>query len=373
MSKATVIVPIFNGVRYLPAFFASLRRALPPGTQLILIDDGSTEPVWDTVPEFSEAETLVKLQNSTNLGYSVAVNRGFAAATGEFIFQLNTDLVLDPHCITSMMELIRQESRVGIVGSKLVFPTTGRVQHVGMTMGHFTKSYVFGELPASHPLCCRTRELQILTGATVGMTRHVLDLIGPLDETYFNMNEDIEHCLLAVRHGLRNFICTESMAYHWKSQSGPARHAQVQPGEALFWSRWGGSYSVDLGGFVDEALDHVIAQAPHFEDVPFEVLDLSRGPDQAIVVDRLAARWPGIENRIRHYRQMNNPAGRLSLPMLLPHWAAVDPTPFVYVVDRYVELEENDMWFADRRRIVNDELIVDLRGAALLTSELGHA
>jgi len=366
----TVIVPIFNGVRYLPAFFASLRRAMPPDTQLILVDDGSTERVWDTVPEFPEAATVVRLRNRTNLGYSVAVNRGFAAATGEIVFQLNTDLVLDPHCLTAMIGLLEHESRVGIVGSKLIFPTTGGVQHVGMAMGLFTKPHVFSELPAAHPLCCRTREAQIVTGATVGMTRRVLDLIGPLDETYFNMNEDIEHCLLAVRHGLRNFMCAESVAYHWQSQSGPARFARTEPGEALFWSRWGGSYRVDLGEFVDEALAHVLNVASSLLDVPFDVLDLSRGPDQAIIADRLAARWPGIEKRFRHHRQMNNPTRHLSLPMLLPHWASVDPTPLIYVVDRYRELEENDMWFAERRRIVSEELIVDLHGAVLATSEL---
>lgn len=375
MPQVSVIVPIFNGVAFLPAFFASLNAALPDGAQVVLVDDASTEPVWDTVPELPRAASVVRLRNDRNLGYSVAVNRGFAAATGDVLVQLNTDLVLDSACITAMVNLVECERNVGIVGSKLIYPTTGLVQHIGMAFGDHTKPHVFAELPADHPLCCRTREVQITTGATVGMTRAVLERIGPLDERYFNHNEDIEHCLIAQRHGLRNFVCAESVARHWESHSGPARFARVEASEALFWSRWGTRHERDLGRFVDEALDQVLNERPELQDRAFHVLDLSRGVDQPTVLDCLARRWSGVgePGRTERFRQMNNPAERLWLPLVLPHWVMEAPTPFVYLVDGYRELEENALWFDRRARVVTDELVVDLTGAALPTSQLSHS
>ena len=365
-----MIVPIFNGLAFLPAFFESLSAALPEGSQLILVDDASTEPVWDTVPEFVGADSVIRLRNDNNLGYSAAVNRGFAAATGEIVVQLNTDLILDSRCITAMVDVIDREPRAGIIGSKLVHPTTGLVEHVGVALGHFTKRRVFAQLPASHALCNRTRELQIVSGATVAMTRPVLNRLGPLDEDYFNRNEDIEHCLLAVKHGLRNFMCAESVAHHWKSQSGPARFARMSSSDAQFWSRWGASSEVDLGRFIDEGLDHVLRESPQLEDLPVQILDLTRDADQPIVLERLARRWPGVDRRLRSFRQMNNASERLWLPLLLPHWVAAEPVPFLYLVDSYRELEENVLWFENRRRIVSDELIVDLNGVAIRPSEL---
>lgn len=370
MPRVSVVVPIFNGASYLPLFFDSLAAALPRGSQLILIDDASTEPVWTTVPEITAADSVVRLSNESNLGYSAAVNRGFEEATGDIVVQLNTDLILQPKCITAMIDLIGREERVGIVGSKLVYPTTGLVEHVGLAFGSFLKRRIFAELPATHPLCGKTRELQIVSGATVAMTRRVLDLLGPLDEGYFNQNEDVEHCLLAVRHGLRNFVCAESVAHHWRSQSGPSRFARIKASDALFWSRWGRTYEVDLGRFVDEGLAHVLGKFPGLEGLPLQVLDLSRGADRAVVLDRLAGHWRGIETRVRDFRQMNNPAERIWLSMALPHHMAEDPTPFIYVVDAYRELEENVVWFENRRRVVQDELVVDLNGAAMHTSEL---
>jgi GT2 family glycosyltransferase len=361
---------MFNGVEFLPAFFGSLEDALPDNSQLILIDDGSTQPVWETVPEFPGTESVLHLRNEENFGYCVSVNRAFPLATGEIIVQLNTDLILEPGCIGAMVDLIEREERVGIVGSKLIFPTTGLVQHVGMAFGNYTKSHIFLELPATHPLCGKTREMQVVTGATAAMTRHVLDKVGPFDERYFNHNEDIDHCLLARKHGFRNFICAESVAHHWESQSGPARFAGVEAAEGLFWSRWGAEFESDLGLFADEALGHVLSEAPHLEEVPFEILDLSRGADQRIVLDSLGRRWPGVDTRVRRFRQVGNPSTRLRLPMLLPHWVAEEPTPFIYLVDRYRELSENERWFSSRQLTVKDELIADMTGAVLRTSEL---
>jgi hypothetical protein len=67
---------------------------------------------------------------------------------------------------------------------------------------------------------------------------------------------------------------------------------------------------------------------------------------------------------------MNNPAPRLWLPLLLPHWLVHAPTPFLYLVDDHQELSENSMWFERRRQVVDEELVVDLAGCALPTSEL---
>jgi GT2 family glycosyltransferase len=367
--SVSVIVPIYNGLAHLPAFFESVVRALPPGSQVILVDDGSTQPVFDCVPDMPGASEVLHLRNEHTLGYCVAVNRAFELATGEIIVQLNTDLVLQPECITAMVDLIARERNVGIVGSKLIYPTTGLIQHIGMAFGNHIHRHIYMELPADHPLCLRTREMQFQTSATAAMTRRVLNRIGPLDEAFFNANDDLDHCLKAHEAGFRNFTCAESVAHHWESRSGPARFARAQAAEGLFWTRWGNRHEVDLGRFVDEALDDLLDHNADMAEVPFEILDLSRGQDQSIILDCLAHRWTGIQQRVRSYRQFGNDATQIHLPLVLPHWVAAEPTPFVYLVDRYRSLAENRLWFANRRQVVTEELVVDLTGVSLRTSE----
>lgn len=371
MPSVSVIVPLYNGMAHLNAFFESLCAALPDRAEVIVVDDGSTEPVLDAVPEISRAQDVIRMRNETNLGNAGAVNRAFAVAGGDIIIQLNSDMVLDPGCIASMVALIEdQGDRVGIVGSKLVYPTTGRTQSIGMAFGLHSKRHVFRHLPESHPLCCRTRELQILTGATAAMTRRTLEAIGPLDEQLYNHNLDLDHCLRATRIGLRNVVCSESLAFHWRNRSGAIRYARVEAAEAAFWAKWAGAYQVDLGRFFDEALDQVLAAAPELEAAPFTIIDLSRSADRDIAMRCLEARWEGVGETVRHFRQLSNPSMSLWLPLLLPNWLSHEPTPFIYLVDAHRELRENAMWFARRRSVVSEELIVDLNACVGRTSEL---
>jgi GT2 family glycosyltransferase len=366
-----VIVPIYNGVQHLAAFFESLAAALPHNAEVIVIDDASTEPVLAAVPEIPKAEAVICLRNETNLGNAGAVNEALSIATGDILIQLNSDLVLDEACISAMITTI-EENRddVGIVGAKLVYPTTGRCQSVGMAFGLHSKRHVFRHMPAGHPLCCQTRDVQIVTGATAAMTRRVLELLGPLDHELFNHNLDLDHCLRAVEHGLRNIMCADAVAYHWRNRSGVIRYARVEAAEAAFWSKWSKRYRVDLADFLRQAIDHIISVDPRLQSIPFVIIDLSRGANQAIVVRCLAEYWEDIAARMHSFRQMSNDSDRLWLPLLLPNWLSHAPTPFIYLVDSHLELEENEMWFARRRNIVTDELIIDLSASALMTSDL---
>ena len=369
--RLSVVVPIFNGSRYLPAFFQSLAAALPLGAELIFVDDGSTEPVLESVPDFPSAATVIKLRNDKNFGYSAAVNRGFAECNGDFVVQLNTDLILDPNCISSMLELIENRPNVGIVGSKLQFPTTGLIQHIGMAFGEYNMKHIYYQLPATHPLCCKTRPMQILTGATVAMTRQVLQQIGPLDERYFNACEDIDHCLKTIKLGLTNYTCADSKAFHWESQSGSSRFAKVSESDAIFWSTWQGQYKVDLGDFVREALQFVLDRESSLSLMPFECINLCRtNRDDLILLAEAQHFWPKIADDVHQYHQYNNPEYKYWLPMILPHWFLHNPKPFIYLVDEFQQLKENKLWFDNRLKLVREEIIIDSCGSAITVSEL---
>ncbi|HSK48762.1 MAG TPA: hypothetical protein VLA05_12310, partial [Coriobacteriia bacterium] len=232
-----------------------------------------------------------------------------------------------------------------------------------------SKRHVFRHVPADHVLCRRSREVQVMSSATAALTKRVFERLGPLDEEQYNHNLDLDHCLRALELGLRNYMCANSVAYHWRNRSGPIRYARVEAAEAAFWSKWGGRYKVDLGDFFDEALAHLLSECPQLEDAPFAILDLTRGADREIALDRLEARWEGVSGRVRSFRQMGNDSDQLWLPLLVPNWLAHEPMPFIYLVDSHLELGENAMWFARRRGIVREEIIVDLSASACTTAE----
>lgn len=76
-------------------------------TELILVDDGSTDLSLDRMREAADADPHVRwLQFQGNCGQSAALDAGFQAARGELVCMIDADLQNDPADIPPMVALL---------------------------------------------------------------------------------------------------------------------------------------------------------------------------------------------------------------------------------------------------------------------------
>lgn len=87
----SLIMPVFNGARYLRESLASLLSQTLPATEIIVIDDGSTDHSAEIAGDYPV--TLLRQQNA---GAAAARNRGIEASTGALIACLDSDDVATP-------------------------------------------------------------------------------------------------------------------------------------------------------------------------------------------------------------------------------------------------------------------------------------
>jgi exopolysaccharide biosynthesis WecB/TagA/CpsF family protein len=80
---------------------------LPPRLEVLVIDDGSKAP---PTAEFAESigDTPVRLHRQTGLGIAAARNRGVQFSKGEVIVFVDSDCLLDPHCLQKLGEATRR-------------------------------------------------------------------------------------------------------------------------------------------------------------------------------------------------------------------------------------------------------------------------
>ncbi|HEY4404766.1 MAG TPA: glycosyltransferase [Xanthobacteraceae bacterium] len=86
--RISVIIPVFNGVRFLPGAVRSVLAQDYPSLDIIIVDDGSTEDVAAAVRALP---TDVRLFRQENAGPAAARNRGIREATGELLAFLDVD------------------------------------------------------------------------------------------------------------------------------------------------------------------------------------------------------------------------------------------------------------------------------------------
>src|SRR5947207_9649472 len=114
----TVVVPAWNGERWLPGLFASLAAQTQQPAEVVVVDNGSTDATLAWLAR--EAPQARVLAQGRNTGFAVAANRGLVAARTEFVALLNTDIVLAPDWIEVMAGRLAAEPRCASVACKMV-------------------------------------------------------------------------------------------------------------------------------------------------------------------------------------------------------------------------------------------------------------
>jgi GT2 family glycosyltransferase len=112
-----VVVPSWNGRRWLPGLLASLRAQTAAPAEIVVVDNGSTDGTLDWLAAEAPEARVVELGRNT--GFAVAANRGIAAAASEAVALVNTDVELEPGWIELMAAALAADTGRAAVACKM--------------------------------------------------------------------------------------------------------------------------------------------------------------------------------------------------------------------------------------------------------------
>ena len=112
----SVIVPVYNVEKYLEECLDSIQNQTYSDIEVILVNDGSTDKSKEICGKYCKQDNRFQLLNQENQGLSAARNSGVAASTGEFIAFVDSDDIILPNYLETLMHYMRQD--VDIVESQ---------------------------------------------------------------------------------------------------------------------------------------------------------------------------------------------------------------------------------------------------------------
>jgi glycosyltransferase involved in cell wall biosynthesis len=109
--RVSIVVACYNYGRFLEEALASIRSQTVRPTEIIVVDDGST----DETPAVAQRHTDVRYVYQPNQGVSAARNRGLAESTGEYVVFLDADDRFLPAAIEAGIACFTKRPDSGLV------------------------------------------------------------------------------------------------------------------------------------------------------------------------------------------------------------------------------------------------------------------
>lgn len=104
--ELSVIVPVFNGENVIMRAIDSILKAATPKTEVLVVNDGSTDSTADLLRSICDAR--VKVIEQDNMGQGFARNTALGAARGEYVAFVDADDTLHPDIFSNMLQRARE-------------------------------------------------------------------------------------------------------------------------------------------------------------------------------------------------------------------------------------------------------------------------
>ena len=229
----SVIIPNWNGKRFLEDCMDSLRGQTFQNFETILVDNGSIDDSVDFAKKHY-GDFIRIIRNDKNLGFTGGNNVGIQASKGEYIVLLNNDTWVDPHWLEELAKATRFDPPVGMWASKVCsYYQRDRIEGVGELIYWDGLCRARGQYEQDHGQYNVIEEILFPPGCGAMYRKSLFDEIGLFDEDFFAYADDSEIGIRARLAGWRCLYVPRAIIYHKNSGTG----GQHSPFKAFYVER----------------------------------------------------------------------------------------------------------------------------------------
>ena len=205
--SVSIVIPNYNGESLLPKHLPSVIKH-SPGVEIIIVDDASTDgSVTMLAEKFPTVKVLALKQNSR---FAAACNEGFAAAKGDIVVLLNSDVSPRPGYLPPLLTHF-SDPLVFSVGSKEIEEVSGQKVDSGRGLGAFRRGLVVHWRPDNQT----EKSTLWTTGGSMAVRKKIWLEMGGMDTLFKPAYwEDIEMCYRAQKRGYKVIFEPKSVVEH---------------------------------------------------------------------------------------------------------------------------------------------------------------
>ncbi|MEM8729307.1 MAG: glycosyltransferase family 2 protein [Pseudomonadota bacterium] len=195
--------------------------------------DGSLEAIAAWIARQPQGTPVSLVKSETNSGFSGGHNQGIGAVEADFYLVLNSDAVLRPGFLRSILAAARADNSAGFFAPRIEYDDGGVQDSCFRFPGPLSElirsartgaiTRLFGTHEVSLGPDPDPAQIEWASFACILLRGEMVRQLGPMDEGYFLYYEDVEYCLRAHRAGWCVRYVPQAVAVHFRGGSGPVK------------------------------------------------------------------------------------------------------------------------------------------------------
>lgn len=227
MTKSvSVVIPAYNYGRFIGEAIRSVLEQTHPPSEIIVVDDGSTDETAAVVGAFGDA---VRYNRQDNAGVCAARNRGVSESTGELVAFLDADDTWEPTNLEKQIAAFASDEEIGLVHCAM--------REFDGETGETIRFYMEGgEDGVADNLLLWEGPVIVGPGGGITVSRKAFDRVGGFD-TRMKVGEDWDFCYRVARLFKIGFVAEPLLNY--RSHHAAAHHnvENMERGMLMFYEK----------------------------------------------------------------------------------------------------------------------------------------
>ena len=240
MSKLVVQLVTWNGAKYMPFLFDSLRKQTFADWTLLVVDnnsqDGTVELIKKELGNFPVQYKLI--ENKENLGFAGGHNLAFKESDVEYFLLLNQDMYLAADCLEKVVQFLNQHPEAAAVSPRLMRwdfnqaandlqkSFTEQIDALGLKVyrsRRVVEQYTQQNWPdLKNKLPAAALPVFGVSGALPAFRRSFVVIVAYpggsiFDESYHSYKEDVDLAFRLAVGGYKAYVLLDAVAYHNRS------------------------------------------------------------------------------------------------------------------------------------------------------------
>ena len=223
--SVSVVIPTYNYGRFIKAAISSVLDQTRSPSEVIVVDDGSTDETTAVVAAFGKA---VRYMRQDNAGVSAARNLGVRESTSQLIAFLDADDTLEPSTLEKQVARLDSDEEIGLVHCAMreFDDETGATIRLHMEGG---------EDRVANNLLLWEGPLIVAAGAII-VSRQAFDRVGGFD-TRMKVGEDWDFCYRVAQLFKIGFVAEPLVNYRRHNAAAHRNVENMERGMLMFYEK----------------------------------------------------------------------------------------------------------------------------------------